>query len=542
MAILVGTSNEAFPSGFHLVPNPIQEGVNLFSGTLKTDAEAARDAYFASNPDQLARYDNDSFLLIQVKWTSPSLAFEFQLRSSGTWINAFNQTVSATELGTHSVTELLDVSDAGSGQIITVAERDKLAGIAAQATKNQTDAYLLNRANHTGGQAIATVSGLQTALDGKTNIGHTQPISSIIDLQDELDLKSGTGHQHSMAVSGDATGSVTVGSTSVNMNLTVLKSNLANKLNTPRLISTSGDATGSVSFDGSADVTIPLTLANSGVVAGVYPKVSVDVKGRVLSGTTLSASDIPVLDWSKIGTGKPTTLAGYGITDALPINGTAVAAAKWSTSRTITLSGQAAGSVSLDGSSNVTLNVSGLDGSHTHTIANVTGLQSALDSKQNKIEGISIRRYIQVSNGANSTTTVSGGATTTILPLLATGSNNSNYNNPNGYGSLNTVGNYIDIRNLHIGADISCRITYANNAGGNITATPVLRLIPDINVPSTFIDVVGEATTFSTQSAVSLSAYTGGFDAIQIGIRTSGTENIRLIGSYVSITDVVPYP
>jgi hypothetical protein len=42
----------------------------------------------------------------------------------------------------------------------------------------------------------------------------------------------------------------------------------------------------------------------------------------------LTASDIPNLDWSKITTGKPTTLAGYGITDAVPaittitINGT----------------------------------------------------------------------------------------------------------------------------------------------------------------------------------------------------------------------------
>ena len=32
---------------------------------------------------------------------------------------------------------------------------------------------------------------------------------------------------------------------------------------------------------------------------------------------TLLSADIPVLDWSKITTGKPTTLAGYGITDAM---------------------------------------------------------------------------------------------------------------------------------------------------------------------------------------------------------------------------------
>jgi len=63
-----------------------------------------------------------------------------------------------------------------------------------------------------------------------------------------------------------------------------------------------------------SDVT--LSLGTSGVVAGTYTKVIVDAYGRVTSGTNLSATDIPNLDWSKINTGKPTTLAGYGITDA----------------------------------------------------------------------------------------------------------------------------------------------------------------------------------------------------------------------------------
>jgi phage-related tail fiber protein len=91
----------------------------------------------------------------------------------------------------------------------------------------------------------------------------------------------------------------------------------ATKLQTARTVSLTGDATGSVSFDGSANVSISTTLANSGVTAGTYPKVTVDAKGRVTAGAALAATDIPSLDWSKITTGKPTTLAGYGITDAL---------------------------------------------------------------------------------------------------------------------------------------------------------------------------------------------------------------------------------
>ncbi|MDH1766499.1 hypothetical protein N5D37_12770 [Comamonas aquatica] len=61
-----------------------------------------------------------------------------------------------------------------SSNDFTNTERVKLANIAEQATKNATDADLRDRTSHTGAQAISTVTGLQTALDGKlnsTNVG-----------------------------------------------------------------------------------------------------------------------------------------------------------------------------------------------------------------------------------------------------------------------------------------------------------------------------------------------------------------------------------
>jgi len=58
-------------------------------------------------------------------------------------------------------------------------------------------------------------------------------------------------------------------------------------------ITFSGDASGS----GTTSVT--LTLANAGT-AGTYTKVTTDAKGRVTSGTTLSATDIPTLTAAKI--------------------------------------------------------------------------------------------------------------------------------------------------------------------------------------------------------------------------------------------------
>ena len=67
------------------------------------------------------------------------------------------------------------------------------------------------------------------------------------------------------------------------------------------------------------------TITTSGTISledvgtpGTYYQVTIDQKGRVVSGkSNLDASDIPDLDWSKITTGKPTTLQGFGIVDAV---------------------------------------------------------------------------------------------------------------------------------------------------------------------------------------------------------------------------------
>lgn len=64
-------------------------------------------------------------------------------------------------------------------------------------------------------------------------------------------------------------------------------------------ITLSGDVTGS------GTTAITTTLANSGATAGTYKSVTVDIKGRVTAGT------------------NPTTLSGYGITDAIDTSATA---------------------------------------------------------------------------------------------------------------------------------------------------------------------------------------------------------------------------
>ena len=83
----------------------------------------------------------------------------------------------------------------------------------------------------------------------------------------------------------------------------------ASALSTARSITATGDASWTVNFDGSSNQSATLTLATVGT-AGTYKSVTVNAKGLVTSGT------------------NPTTLAGFGIVDAQPLDAdlTAIAA------------------------------------------------------------------------------------------------------------------------------------------------------------------------------------------------------------------------
>lgn len=185
----------------------------------------------------------------------------------------------------------------------TTTEKAKLAGIATAATANASNADLRDRTTHTGAQAIATVTGLQTALDGKqatlvsaTNI-KTINGTSILGSGD-IEITSGGG-----------------GTT----NASDLSSGT---LAAARLPAFSGDITTSA---GSASTTLATVNSNVGsfgsaTAATVF---TVNAKGLVTAASTATITPA----FSSV-TSKPTTLSGYGITDAQPVDAdlTAIAA------------------------------------------------------------------------------------------------------------------------------------------------------------------------------------------------------------------------
>jgi len=90
---------------------------------------------------------------------------------------------------------------------------------------------------------------------------------------------------------------------------------------TGRTIALTGDVTGtSAAFDGSAALSFAATLANSGVTAGTYLKVTVDAKGRVTAGSSMTSGDVT----SALGY-TPANKAGDSFTGSISVSGSITA-------------------------------------------------------------------------------------------------------------------------------------------------------------------------------------------------------------------------
>ena len=127
-----------------------------------------------------------------------------------------------------------------------------------------------------------------------------------------------------------------------------------------------GGSSGNLLWQGNAVLTTASAI-NASKVSGTVAsatKATQDASGNVITSTYATKTELT-----------------DGLAGKLGSTANAVSASKWATARTITLGGDASGSVSIDGSANKTLTVTVKDDSHSHVISNVDGLQDALDGK-----------------------------------------------------------------------------------------------------------------------------------------------------------------
>ena len=122
----------------------------------------------------------------------------------------------------------------------------------------------------------------------------------------------------------------------------------ASQWETARTVTVSGGAQGSFSIDGSANVSLSITIKDDSHRHSI----------TYINGLQAALDN-------KLGVGS-----------------NAASATKLLTPRTISVTGDATGSAEFDGTADVSIEVEIKDGSHGHTIANVSGLQTALNGKE----------------------------------------------------------------------------------------------------------------------------------------------------------------
>jgi hypothetical protein len=191
-----------------------------------------------------------------------------------------------------------------------------------QKTNAKTNLDLQNVEN----KSSATIRGELTSTNVTTALGFT-PYNS-------TNPNAYISGNQTITFSGDATGSgaVTVALTLANSGVTA--GTYGSSTNIPQLVvdakgrvtSVSNVAvsipsgaltfTGDVTGSGSTGSSTALTLANSGVTAGTYTKVTVDAKGRVTTGATLASADLPTY------TGSLTSAQVTGALGFTPYNST----------------------------------------------------------------------------------------------------------------------------------------------------------------------------------------------------------------------------
>jgi alpha-tubulin suppressor-like RCC1 family protein len=403
--------------------------------------------------------------------------------SKGRLTGVTNTTVTGVTTATASTLVQRDASGSFAANVVTA----NLTGTASNATVLQTARTINVAGDATGsasfdGSANATIT---VTLSTTTVTAATYGNASIIPVL-TVDAKGRLTSVTNTTVTGvtTATASTLVqrdanGSFAANIvtaNLTGTASN-ATVLKTARTINVAGDASGSASFDGSANATITVTLTNTAVTPATYgnatiiPVITVDSKGRItgVTNTTVSASSATGTSVATASTLVQRDANGSFAANIVTANltGTASNATVLQTARTIGLSGDASGSASFDGSTNATISVTLTNTAVTPaTYGNATIIPVITVDSKGRITGVT-----NTAVSASSATGTSVSTASTLVQRDANGSFAANVITANLTGTASNATVLKTARTINVAGDATGSASFDGSANASITVT-----------------------------------------------------------------------
>ncbi len=181
--------------------------------------------------------------------TSKRFVSDTEKASWNTVTNKADKTYTDTELGK----KVDKITGKGlSTEDYTTAEKTKLSGIATGATKNDTDANLKARANHTGTQLASTISNFASTVRSTTLTGLSAATNAVISATDTVLSALGKLQKQ------------------ISDNLSTLTSHISNKTN-PHSVTKTQVGLGSVENKSSATIRNEITSSNVTGALGYTP-------------------------------------------------------------------------------------------------------------------------------------------------------------------------------------------------------------------------------------------------------------------------------